>query len=79
MRIIEVKYIKDYILECHFEDGKVVTANFQKFLMNAQNPMTTQFRDKERFAQVQITAVGSLTWEDGQMDIPYWSIYDGEF
>lgn len=78
MKIVEVKYIKDYILECHFEDGKVVTANFSDFLHNAKNPMTTQFLDKERFAKVQLF-YGDLTWEDGQMDISCRSIRKEDF
>ena len=41
--------------------------------------MTTQFRDKWRFAQVKITDCGDLTWEDRQMDISAGSVYNGEF
>lgn len=78
MNIIEVRYITDFVLVCRFDDGKIVTANFRKFLMHSQNPMTKQFLDKERFAKVEIRN-GHLTWEDGQMDIPRWSVYNGEF
>lgn len=76
--ITKVIYIGDYKLECHFNDDKVVVANFSDFLHNAKNPMTNQFLDKKRFALVEIE-FGDLTWEDGEMDISAESIRKGEF
>lgn len=78
MEIINVKYLGDYRLEVIFDDNEIRIADFQEFLFQEHSPMTTQFRDKSRFKNVQIE-FGHLTWEDGQMDISAHSIYDGKF
>lgn len=78
MKIIKVKYLGDYKLKIIFDDNEIRIADFKEFLFENHSPMTTQFRDKMRFKNVQID-YGHLTWEDGQMDISSHSIYDGKF
>ncbi len=77
MEIIKVEHLKDYKLRVHFSDGAVKVINMKKFLMTAQNPMTTQFRDVKRFKKAYID-MGHLTWEDGQMDISAQSVREWE-
>ena len=78
MTILKVNYLSDYKLEVIFSNGAKRIADFKAFLFKEQNPMTTQFRDKERFKNVYIE-FGHLTWENGQMDISAKSIFDNEF
>lgn len=78
MNIIKVKYLSDYKLEVEFDNKEIRIADFKKFLYGNHSPMTTQFRDIERFKKVYIE-YGHLTWEDGQMDISASSIYNNEF
>jgi len=78
MEIIKVKYLSDYKLEVEFDNSEKRIANFKDFLFKEHNPMTTQFRDKNKFKNVQIE-FGHLTWEDGQMDISAESIFNNEF
>ncbi len=78
MKIIKVKYLSDYKLKVVFDNGEKRIADFKNFLFKDHNPMTTQFRDKQRFKSLS-NAFGNLTWEDGQMDIPAESIYNNKF
>ena len=74
MKLINVKHLDNYRIESEFEDGQKRITDFKKFLFQNHSPMTTQFRDVERFKKVSIER-GNLTWEDGQMDISAESIY----
>jgi len=78
MEIIKVKYLSDYKIEVEFNDKEKRIADFKDFLFQEHSPMTTQFRDIERFKKVYIE-LGHLTWEDGQMDISAQSIYNNQF
>lgn len=77
MRVVSVKWIKDYLLEVTFDNGKIRIANFRYFLFAARNPMTTQFRDIKKFKKVKIDH-GDLSWKD-EMDFEADSIWEGEF
>lgn len=77
-KIIKVEYIKDYKIKVTFADGVVKIADFENFITNSDVPMTNQFKDKERFKKVCIDC-GHLTWENGQMDIASWSVYNGRY
>lgn len=78
MIVASVRYLGQYRLEVLFDDGEVRIADFQQFLFQDHSPMTTQFRDMNRFKKVSIDS-GHLTWENGQMDISATSIYSGDF
>lgn len=78
MEIIKVKYLSDYKLEVEFNNNEKRIADFKPFLFGNHSPMTTQFRDVEKFKKVNIE-LGYLTWENGQMDISAHSIYNNEF
>jgi hypothetical protein len=68
MNIVKVKYLKQYKLKLTFSNGKAKEVDLKDFLMKAQNPMTTRFRDVSLFKNVAIEN-GNLTWEDGEMDL----------
>jgi len=78
MEIVKVEYLNGYRLGVEFGNNEKRVADFKHFLFQRHSPMTTQFRDIERFGKVYIEH-GHLTWEDGQMDISAQSIYDNEF
>ena len=75
MEIVKVKYLSDYKLEVEFDNDEKIIADFKDFLFQNHSPMTTQFKDKERFKNVSID-FGHLTWEDGEMDISAESVYN---
>ena len=77
MRVVSVKWIKDYLLKVTFNNGDIRIANFRYFLFAARNPMTTQFRDIKKFKKVKIDH-GDLSWKD-EMDFEADSIWEGEF
>jgi hypothetical protein len=74
MRITSVKYVRNYILEVTFYTGEVKRVNLRTFLMKAQNPMTTSYRDIEKFKKVKLVD-GHLSWGNSQMDLGGESLY----
>jgi hypothetical protein len=78
MNIINLKHVKDYLLEVKFENGTVKIVDFEKFITNSKNPMTCQFLDIELFKKVNIEH-GHLSWLNGEMDISSDSILRGDF
>ncbi len=77
MKAVKVEYIKDYKLKVEFEDGKVNIIDFKSFLKNANNLMTSKYRNLELFKQVEIEN-GILSWNDFEMCFSPESIYKGK-
>jgi len=75
--IDSVFYIRNYILELKFSDGKVTEVNFQPFLERSKNPMTNKYLDKNEFKKFYIE-YGDLTWNDYEMCFPIWDLYQGK-
>jgi len=74
MRVKSVKYIRDYILEILFENGKTKTVDLSIFLKEAINPMTTKYRKLKFFKQVKVLR-GYLSWNE-EMDLSAESLYN---
>lgn len=73
MKIQSVIYDHGYQLQIEFDDGKLIDADFNEFLLSARNPMTTQFKDKKLFAKVKLWH-GITDWF-GEMDFDPLDIY----
>ena len=77
MKIIKVKYIKDYILEITFENGTIKRVDFKKGLLHAKNPMNTKYRDINLFKKVEISGGGFLIWgKDHEMALLGETVYN---
>lgn len=75
MRIIAVRYIKDYQLEITFANKVTRTVDLKDFLQSAKNPMTAAYRDLDLFRKVKVTH-GHLSW--GEMDLSGETLYSWE-
>jgi hypothetical protein len=64
--ITHAEYVDGYKFHLWFSDGKNHVVDFEPFLMNARNPMVTQYRDLQKFQQFRIV-YGNLEWNDCEM------------
>lgn len=78
MKILSAKHIKDYTIECVFEDKKIVNANFEGFLRTTKLNQLKKFLEPKNFKNFSIQ-YGSLCWGNNEFDINPESIYAGEF
>ena len=75
--INKAEYIKDYKILLAFSDEKTQTIDFESFLKNARNPMTTKYLDKTLFKNFKIE-YGDLIWNDYEMCFPIWDLHEGK-
>jgi hypothetical protein len=78
--VISIKkatYIGDYKIHFLFSDGIEKTIDFKDFLMNSNNPMTTKYRDNEKFKSFSLE-YGDIIWNDYEMCFPIWDLYKGQ-
>lgn len=74
LKITKVEYIRDLILNIHFNDGKVQEVNFRSFLENAQHPEITKYLNAKNFKQYELVD-GDLIWNDYDLVFPLWDLY----
>ena len=58
-------------------DGKEQLIDFSKFLLEAKNPMTKKYIDKQLFQNYTIE-YGDIVWNDFEMCFPIWDLYKGK-
>jgi hypothetical protein len=73
--IIEVRYEKQYKLYLQFADGTAHTVDFEPFLRQARNPMTTKYLDVGLFQQFTLEH-GNLHWNNDEMCFRTDYLYD---
>jgi hypothetical protein len=71
----KASYLGEYKLKLNFSDNHTNTIDFEKFLMDARNPMITKYRDKELFQNFKIED-SDLMWNDFEMSFALEDIYD---
>lgn len=59
IQITNAKYLKDYLIEIFFSDGKINKINFEKFISNYH--AYPKYRDIEKFKQFKIEN-GNIVW-----------------
>jgi hypothetical protein len=74
--IIEVSYKGDYRINFLFSDGINRTIDFENFLRNSQNPMTTKYLDKTLFKSFNLN-YGDIVWNDFELCFPIWDLHEG--
>jgi len=75
--IIRAEYAGGYKLHLWFSDGKNHGVDFEPFLINARNPMATQYRDPQKFKQFRIV-YGNLDWNDDEMSFAIEDLYNND-
>lgn len=77
IEIKSAKYLGEYKIQLSFSDKTNRVIDFSGFLTNALNPMTTQYRDKQKFSSFQIK-FGDLVWGEYEMCFPIWNLHEGK-
>ncbi len=77
LKIINVKYLKDYTLLLTFSDEKEVEINFHDFLESAKHPDITKYRDLKKFKSFTVEN-GELMWGDFDLIFPIADLYKGD-
>jgi hypothetical protein len=80
LQVTQAIYTTDYRIEFTFSDGTVHEVDFYPFLSRPhQNPMVTQYLDKDRFRQFEIIKHQDISWDDYEMCFPLETLYTGKF
>ncbi|MEI6091796.1 MAG: DUF2442 domain-containing protein [bacterium] len=72
--IINAEYQGNYTIKLWFSDNNERVVDFSNFLLNAKNPMTKKYLDKNLFANYSII-YGDLVWNDYEMCFPLWDLF----
>lgn len=75
--IIRAEYAGGYKIHLWFSDGKNHVVDFEPFLMNTRNPMSTQYRDLEKFRRFRLE-YGNLDWNDDEMCFSVEDLYNND-
>ncbi len=70
------EYVKDYILQLTFNDGKVADVDFEPFLRQSLNPLIQKYLDIKIFKEFTLEH-GDLHWNDYDLCFPIADLYDG--
>ena len=49
IKIEDAEYLDGYKIRMRFNNGKTNVIDFESFLLNAKNPMTTKYKQKDLF------------------------------
>jgi hypothetical protein len=77
LNIIKAEYIEDYKIELTFSDGLVRIVDFWPFLKEQLNPMTTKYRDLDKFKEFKLY-YGNLDWNNFEMCFSIETLYKGK-
>ena len=75
--ITNAEYIRGYEIKFSFSDGVEKIIDFNDFLKNAKNPMTSKYLDKQLFENFTIE-YGDIIWNDYEMCFPIWNLHEGK-
>jgi hypothetical protein len=75
--IVRAEYAGGYQIRLWFSDGKNHIVDFEPFLIDARNPMSTQYRDMKKFLLFRIE-YGTLVWGDDEMSFSTEDLYNND-
>jgi hypothetical protein len=78
MKILSIDtavYINDYLIELHFNDGKVQKVDFEKFLKGSSHPEINKYLDLNLFKSFEVSE-GDLIWNDYDLVFPIIDLYE---
>ena len=72
-KFVSATYKQEYVIDFLLNNGKQLIFDFGPWLLANQNPMNTQFLNKERFKHFSLDRYGIVTWNgpQGEMDFDY--------
>jgi hypothetical protein len=75
IEIVSAEHIGAYKIKFQFNDGRERIVDFEPFLMNAANPMITEYRDIEKFKAFHLEH-GDVMWGDFELCFPIADLYE---
>lgn len=72
-----VKYLGDFVLLIHFNDGTSQKINFKSFLFTSHHPDIRKYQDETLFLNYAITD-GDLQWNDYELCFPIEDLYENQ-
>jgi hypothetical protein len=75
--IQQAQYLGEYKISLNFSDGTQKIIDFEHFLRNANNPMTSKYLDKKLFSSFKVE-YGDINWNDFEMCLPIRDLYEGK-
>jgi hypothetical protein len=69
-------YCGDYKIEFIFSDGIRKIIDFEKFLKNSKNPMSSKYLDRNLFGSFTLE-YGDISWNNFELCFPIWVLYEG--
>ncbi len=76
--ISTAKYIKDYIIEIKFNNGKSVMHDFEPEIKKSYNGLILEFLDVKKFRRMKVDN-GSLVWRGNNFDVHGSALYEAHF
>jgi len=69
-------YRDEYKIELLFSDGTRKVIDFESFLRNSKNPMSSKYLDRNLFGSFTIE-YGDISWNNFELCFPIWDLYEG--
>jgi hypothetical protein len=77
IKIDAAKFIGDYVIRIHFNDGTEKLVDFKPFLSKSQHSSIKKYFEEKLFSKYQIVE-GNLNWNDYDLIFPIWDLYTGK-
>ncbi|MCF8372875.1 MAG: DUF2442 domain-containing protein [Bacteroidales bacterium] len=77
LKIATAKYLSDYAIRVHFNDGSEKLVDFKPFLSKSLHPSIKKYLDENKFSEFEIKD-GNLNWNDYDLIFPIWDLYSGK-
>jgi hypothetical protein len=77
LKIIEAKYLSDFVIRISFNDSTEMLVDFKPFLQKSNHPSIKKYLDESKFSEYNIVD-GNLNWNDYDMIFPIWDLYQGK-
>ena len=77
IEVLKAEWIRDYLLEIRFTDGKIQKVDFEQFLKNSKHPEIQKYLEFELFKKFEIRD-GNLDWNDFDLIFPVSDLYAGK-
>jgi len=77
LKIETAKYLSDFAIRIHFNDGSEKLVDFKPFLSKSRHPSIQKYFNENTFSNFSITD-GNLNWNDYEMIFPIRDLYVGK-
>jgi hypothetical protein len=78
-RLIDAKYLYDYLIEVTFEDHTTRVIDLENFFKSSKFPCVRRYAPLEKFKQFHLDEYNVLCWGDNECDIDSFDIYQGMY